>query len=130
MYTTFTWTEHARLPSSTGCECQESWITEIAVFGKAALHLGLSGYECVSLRGSLSFWTEIDCRKRMPKLGTQTQHEQGWINPTFHPMEWHPHISSTSRLELLNHKLTSHCGSQTLAVQQTSSWSASLENKV
>lgn len=75
MYTTFARTEHVRLPSSTGCECQESWIVETAVFGKAALRLGLSGYECVSAKkGYLSFLIEKACRKRSQKLGTQTHY--------------------------------------------------------
>lgn len=39
MHNTFTWTEHVRLPSSTAYECQESCNVEIAVFGKAAVHL-------------------------------------------------------------------------------------------
>lgn len=56
MNNTFTWTEHVRLPSSTGCECQESCKVVIAVFGRAAVHLGLSGYEHVSAKKcSLSF---------------------------------------------------------------------------
>lgn len=38
MHNNFTWTEHVRLPSSTGCECQESCNVKVAVFGKAAVH--------------------------------------------------------------------------------------------
>lgn len=65
MNNTFTWTEHVRLPSSTGYECQESCNVEIAVFGRAAVHLGLSGYEHVSAKKcSLSFLKEKACRKR------------------------------------------------------------------
>lgn len=72
MHNTFTWTEHVRLPSSTGCECQESWIVEISVFGKAALHLGLSVYERVSAKKrSLSFLKEKACRKKVVKIRYQ-----------------------------------------------------------
>lgn len=51
MHNTLAWTEHVKLPSSTGCECQGSWIVETSAFEKAVLclaYLGINTYKPVS----------------------------------------------------------------------------------
>jgi len=59
--------KHVRLPSSAGCKCQESWIIEIAVFGKAALRLDSSGMNVCQPESVLSaFW-----KKKLVEKGSE-----------------------------------------------------------
>lgn len=114
MHNTLAWTEHVKLPSSTGCECQESWIVETSAFEKAVLCLAYLGINMYKSEIVLFFVKEKVCRKRSLNLGSKPDHFciYKWPNGNKHgpkippngkrPVDFQHFQNLTNRQYLLN----------------------------